>query len=84
MCFNGIEGKKLADEVVREKRERKKKDKKRKRALQQLEHSGGSGREKGKEGKKRKEKRRVCVWRRKNEGEKKREGNMHEKKEVKK
>ena len=47
MCFNGIEGKKLADEVVRGKRERKKKDKKRKRALQQLECSGGSGREKG-------------------------------------
>ena len=29
MCFDGIEGKKLADEVVREKRERKKKKKKR-------------------------------------------------------
>ena len=33
MCFDGIEGKKLADEVVREKRERKKKKKKRKREL---------------------------------------------------
>ena len=45
---------------------------------------GGSGREKkGKEGKKKKkkEKRRVCVWRRKKEGIKKRkEGNMDEKK----
>ena len=28
MCFDGIEGKKLADEVVREKRERKKENKK--------------------------------------------------------
>ena len=47
VCFDGIEGKKLADEVVREKRERKKKNKKRKKAQRQLEHSGGSGREKG-------------------------------------
>ena len=31
VCFDGIEGKKLADEVVREKRERKKENKKRKR-----------------------------------------------------
>ena len=30
MCFDGIEGKKLADEVVREKRERKKKNQKKK------------------------------------------------------
>ena len=30
MCFDGIEGKKLADEVVREKRARKKKNKKKK------------------------------------------------------
>ena len=29
VCFDGIEGKKLEDEVVREKRERKKKKKKR-------------------------------------------------------
>ena len=31
LCFDGIEGKKLADEVVREKRERKKENKKRKK-----------------------------------------------------
>ena len=31
VCFDGIEGKKLANEVVREKRERKKENKKRKR-----------------------------------------------------
>ena len=30
VCFDGIEGKKLADEVVREKRERKKKKRKEK------------------------------------------------------
>ena len=30
MCFDRIEGKKLADEVVREKRERKKKNQKKK------------------------------------------------------
>ena len=33
MCFDGIEGKKLANEVVREKRERKKKKKKKKKEL---------------------------------------------------
>ena len=31
VCFDGIEGKKLVDKVVREKRERKKENKKRKR-----------------------------------------------------
>ena len=31
VCFDGIEGKKLADEVVREKRERKKKKRKKKK-----------------------------------------------------
>ena len=31
VCFDGIEGKKLADEVVREKKERKKKKKKKRK-----------------------------------------------------
>ena len=31
VCFDGIEGKKLADEVVREKRARKKENKKKKK-----------------------------------------------------
>ena len=49
MCFDGIEEKKLANEVVREKGERKKKKKKtKKRALWQLEHSEGTSRKKGK------------------------------------
>ena len=49
MCFDGIEEKKLADEVVRENRERKKEKKKereRKRALWNVLEFGGSGREK--------------------------------------
>ena len=68
VCFDGIERKKLADEVVREKKERKKKNKKRKRVVRKLECFGGSGREK--RGKREKEKKRegyVCG------GEKKRE-----------
>ena len=41
VCFDGIEGKKLADEVVREKGERKKENKKRKRKKESfLECSG--------------------------------------------
>ena len=67
MCFDGIEGKKLANEVVREKRERKKKTKE----SFALECFGGSGREKRGKKEKRREKRRVRVWRRKKEGEKK-------------
>ena len=51
VCFDGIEEKKLADEVVRENRERKKENKKkikreRKRALWNVLEFGGSGREK--------------------------------------
>ena len=68
MCFDGIEGKKLADEVVREKGERKKENKKkergRKRALWNVLEFGGSGREK-------REGNMVHVWRRKKKGEKK-------------
>ena len=58
MCFDGIEEKKIADEVVRENRERKKEKKKereRKRALWNVLEFGGSGREK--RGKKEKKKR---------------------------
>ena len=72
VCFDGIEGKKLVDKVVREKRERKKEKKKKrkrkKRALWNVLEFGGSGREKS--GKKEKEKKRVRVnvWRRKKEG----------------
>ena len=71
VCFDGIEGKKLVDEVIREKRERKKKKKKKrekKRALWNVLEFGGSGREKS--GKKEKEKKRVRVhvWRRKKKG----------------
>ena len=93
VCFDRIEGKKLADEVARKKGERRKKIKKergRKRALcgmfWSVEEVVG---EKG--GKKRKEKRRVRVWRRKKEGKKRRkkcnvwrikkEGEIKEKKE---
>ena len=62
VCFDGIEGKKLADEVVREKGERKKENKKKKergrrRALWNILGLGGSGMEKErKEGKKEKSK----------------------------
>ena len=59
VCFEGIEGKKLANEVAREKGERKKENKKkergRKRALWNVLECGGSGREK--RGKKEKKKR---------------------------
>ena len=81
VCFDGIEGKKLADEMVREKRERKKKNTKRKRALWKLEFTGGSGSEKRwkKEKKKRKEKG-TCVEEKKNRGKEEEEGNMDEKK----
>ena len=73
VCFDGIEGKKLVDKVVREKRERKKEKKKKKKEKKRelcgmfLEF-GGSGREKS--GKKEKEKKRVRVhvWRRKKKG----------------
>ena len=76
VCFDGIEGKKLAEEVVREKWERNKENKKRKRALWNVLEFGGSGREK--RGKKKKKKRvRVRVWRRKKEG-KKEEGKKKE------
>ena len=74
VCFDGIEGKKLANEVVREKRERKKKNKKRKRALLKLECSGGSGREKkGKKEKKKRKEKGTCVDEKKR-GEKRKEG----------
>ena len=72
VCFDGIEGKKLADEVLREKGERKKKiekEKGRKRALKNVLEFGGSGREK--RGKKERKKR-VRVRRRKKEGKKRR------------
>ena len=56
VCFDGIEGKKLADKVLREKGEREK-EKGRKRALWNVLECGGSGREKrGKKEKKEKNK----------------------------
>ena len=71
VCFDGIEGKKLTDEVEREKRERKKKKKKKKRKKRKekkelcrmkLECSGvGGKKEKGTC---------VLVWRGKKEGKK--------------
>ena len=71
VCFDGIEGKKLANEVVREKRERKKKNKKRKRALLKLECSGGSGREKGERWtKKKKREGYMCGGEKKKDGKK--------------
>ena len=36
VCFDGIEGKKLVDEMVREKRERKKKNKKKKESFAEI------------------------------------------------
>ena len=36
VCFDGIEGKKLVDEMVREKRERKKKNKKKKESFVEI------------------------------------------------
>ena len=45
VCFDGIEGKKLADKVLREKGERKK-EKGRKRALKNVLEFEGSGRKK--------------------------------------
>ena len=67
VCFDGIEGKKLVDEVVREKRERKKENKKkkereRKSALWNVLEFGGSGREKrGKKEKKEEKSKGTCV-----------------------
>ena len=57
VCFDGIERKKLANEVIREKKKKRKKRKE--RALRQLECFGGSGREKGEI---RKEKKRKEKW----------------------
>ena len=80
VCFDGIEGKKLVDEVIRERekgRKKIKKERERKRALWNVLEFGGSGREK--RGKKEKKKRvRVRVWRRKKE--EKKGGSMDEKK----
>ena len=74
VCFDGIEGKKLADEVAKEKGERKKENRKRKR---EKEHSSvwlecEMVGKKTKEGNKEK-KVRAPVWRRKKEGKKKKE-----------
>ena len=72
LCFDGIEGKKLADEMIREKWERKKKNKKRKRALRKLECFGGSGREKrGKKEKKKRKDKDTCVEEKKRREKKK-------------
>ena len=81
MCFDGTEGKKLADEVVREKGERKKENKKLKKKkkkkeeerefcgmLCSLEEVVG----KKKEGRKIMKRVRVLVWRRKKEKERRR------------
>ena len=81
VCFDGIEGKKLADEVVREKGERKKENKKLKKKkkkkeeerefcgmLCSLEEVVG----KKKEGRKIMKRVRVLVWRRKKEKERRR------------
>ena len=76
VCFDGIEGRKLADEVAKEKGERKKEDRKRKRKKElssvwlECEVVG----KKTKEGNKEK-KVRARVWRRKKR-RKKEEGNM--------
>ena len=67
VCFDGIKGKELADEVVRENEEKKK----RKRALWNVLEFGGSGREKREKKEKKKKRVRVHVWRRKKEGGKK-------------
>ena len=82
VCFDGIEGKKLVDEVGREKGEMKKENRKGKRkkelsSVWNVLECGGSGGEKEERRKKRK-KVRVHVWRRKKEG-KKEEGNMDKK-----
>ena len=85
VCFDRIEGKKLADEVARKKGERKKKIKKergRKRALCGMFWSVEEVVGKKKRGKKEK-KVRVRVWRRKKKGKKKKEIQMKRKKREK-
>ena len=89
VCFDRIEGKKLADEVARKKGERKKKIKKergRKRALCGMFWSVEEvvGKKKEERRKKKKEKKvRVHVWRRKKEGKKRKEIQMKRKKKEK-
>ena len=80
VCFDGIEGKNLADEVLRKKKE---KERGRRRALWNILGLGGSGMEKErKEGKKEKSKG-TCVEEKKRgekkEGKRKKEGNMDKK-----
>ena len=71
VCFDGIEGKKLAEEVVREKRERNKENKKRKRALWNVLEFGGSGREKKRKEVKKEKSKGTCVEEKKREKKKK-------------
>ena len=68
VCFDGMEGKKLVDEVIREKREKKNEREKERELCYSLEEVVGK-----KEGRSKKEKKRVRVrvWRRKKEGGKK-------------
>ena len=89
VCFDGIEGKKLAEEVVREKRERNKENKKRKRKKESSVECSGVWRKW--QGKKRKEVKKeksngTCVEEKKREKkkkEKKKEIWMKKNKEIK-
>ena len=73
VCFDGIKGKELADEVVRENGERKKKKIERKRALWNVLEFGGSGREKRGKKKKKEKSKGTCVEEKKRGKKKKKE-----------
>ena len=73
VCFDGIEGKNLADEVLRKKKE---KERGRRRALWNILGLGGSGMEKErKEGKKEKSKGTCVEEKKRGKKKKKKEGN---------